>query len=124
MLAFILRRAGQGLLVIFAMVVIVFFGVNVIGDPVWILVSPDMDQGQIEEVSRSLGLDKPIYEQFFYFFKISLGSPACENCQFLTTEVEVGIKTIPFIETPESLFKLHTVLPESHLVAIVKLACC
>ena len=67
MLAFILRRAGQGLLVIFAMVVIVFFGVNVIGDPVWILVSPDMDQGQIEEVSRSLGLDKPIYEQFFYF---------------------------------------------------------
>jgi len=67
MLAFILRRAGQGLLVILAMVVIVFFGVNVVGDPVWILVSPDMTQDQIAEVSRSLGLDRPIWEQFFHF---------------------------------------------------------
>lgn len=67
MLAFILRRAGQGLLVIFAMIVIVFFGVNVIGDPVWILVSPEMTQEQVAEVSRSLGLDRPIWEQFFHF---------------------------------------------------------
>lgn len=69
MLAFILRRSGQGFLVVAAMVVLVFFGVNVIGDPVWILVSPDMTQDQIAEVSRSLGLDRPIHEQFFHFVK-------------------------------------------------------
>ena len=67
MLAFILRRSGQGLFVIAAMVTLVFFGVNVVGDPVWILVSPEMTQDQVAEVSRSLGLDLPIHQQFFHF---------------------------------------------------------
>jgi len=69
MLAFILRRTGQGFLVIAAMVTIVFFGVNVVGDPVWILVSPEMTQNEIAEVSRSLGLDQPIHIQFLHFVK-------------------------------------------------------
>jgi peptide/nickel transport system permease protein len=53
--------------VVLAMVVIVFFGVNVVGDPVWLLVSPEMTQAQIEEVRQNLGLDRPIWMQFFYF---------------------------------------------------------
>lgn len=69
MLAFILRRTGQGLFVIAAMVLIVFFGVNVIGDPVWILVSPEMTQDQIAEVARNLGLDQPVHVQFLHFLK-------------------------------------------------------
>lgn len=68
MLAFILRRSAQSLFVIFAMIVIVFFGVNVIGDPVWMLVSPDMTQEQIAATARDIGLDRPIWEQFFTFF--------------------------------------------------------
>lgn len=67
MLAFILRRLGQSLLVIAAMVVIVFFGVNVVGDPVWLLISPEMNQDQIEQTRRDLGLDLPIWQQFFVF---------------------------------------------------------
>lgn len=69
MFAFILRRLGQALFVIVAMVVIVFFGVNVVGDPIWMLVSPEMTQQQIEETARALGLDRPIWEQFLYFVK-------------------------------------------------------
>jgi ABC-type dipeptide/oligopeptide/nickel transport system permease component len=42
MTAFILRRLAQSAGVILAMIVIVFFGVNVVGDPTYILVSPDM----------------------------------------------------------------------------------
>ncbi|MCX7342087.1 MAG: ABC transporter permease [Hyphomicrobiales bacterium] len=67
MLAFILRRLGQAMLVIGAMVVIVFFGVNVIGDPVYMLISPEMDQNAVEATKVALGLDKPIWEQFIYF---------------------------------------------------------
>ncbi|MCX7325508.1 MAG: ABC transporter permease [Hyphomicrobiales bacterium] len=67
MLAFILRRLGQATLVIGAMIVIVFFGVNVIGDPVYMLISPEMDQNAIEATKVALGLDKPIWEQFVYF---------------------------------------------------------
>ena len=69
MLSFLIRRTGQALLVIAVMMVLVFFGVNVIGDPIWMLISPDMDQQAIEATAASLGLDKPIWEQFWYFLK-------------------------------------------------------
>jgi peptide/nickel transport system permease protein len=67
LLAFVIRRITQALFVILAMVVIVFFGVNVVGDPIYMLVSPDMNQQQIEETARNLGLDKPIWMQFLIF---------------------------------------------------------
>jgi peptide/nickel transport system permease protein len=51
------------------MSVIVFFGVNVIGDPVYMLVSPDADQQDIAEAIARLGLDRPIWEQYWLFLK-------------------------------------------------------
>ena len=48
MTVFIIRRFLQALLVVFLMSVIVFFGVNIVGDPVYMLVSPDADQADIE----------------------------------------------------------------------------
>jgi peptide/nickel transport system permease protein len=67
MIAFILRRLSQAAFVVLSMMVIVFFGVNVVGDPIYMLVSPEMNQQQIEETARNLGLDRPIWEQFFHF---------------------------------------------------------
>ncbi len=69
MLSFLIRRFAQAALVIAVMVVLVFFGVNVVGDPIWMLVSQEMDQQAIEQTARALGLDKPIGEQFLYFVK-------------------------------------------------------
>jgi peptide/nickel transport system permease protein len=72
MFAFILRRLAQSAGVILAMIVIVFFGVNVVGDPTWILVSPDMPPDQVEETRRNLGLDLPIFHQFWIFLSGAL----------------------------------------------------
>lgn len=69
MLSFLIRRFAQALLVIAVMIVLVFFGVNVVGDPIWMLISPEMDQQAIEQTAKALGLDKPIGEQFLYFVK-------------------------------------------------------
>ena len=66
---FIIRRIAQAALVVLAMTLIVFFGVNVIGNPVDILVSPDCNQACYENAVRSLGLDKPIVEQYLVFLK-------------------------------------------------------
>lgn len=57
----------QSGLVVVAMSLIVFFGVNVIGDPVHMFVNPEADQAEIERVIRDLGLDRPIHEQYGYF---------------------------------------------------------
>jgi len=69
MTAFIIRRLMQAVLVVFLMSVIVFFGVNVIGDPVDMLISPDADQAEITRTIEALGLDRPIAEQYLYFLK-------------------------------------------------------
>ncbi|MBX2886758.1 MAG: ABC transporter permease [Granulosicoccus sp.] len=69
MTAFIIRRILQAALVVFLMSVIVFFGVNVIGDPVDMLISSDADQAEIDRTIRALGLDRPIAEQYLYFLK-------------------------------------------------------
>ncbi|MGA0315515.1 MAG: ABC transporter permease, partial [Alphaproteobacteria bacterium] len=67
MSVFIIRRLLQAALIVFIMSLIVFFGVNVIGDPVYMLVSPDADQADIEKAIERLGLNLPIYEQYFKF---------------------------------------------------------
>jgi peptide/nickel transport system permease protein len=72
MTAYLLRRLMQTALIVVVMSVIVFFGVHVIGDPVWLLVNPQMDQRDIEAAIRALGLDRPIWEQYFYFVRGAL----------------------------------------------------
>ena len=67
MLAFIIRRLAQAFFVVVAMVVLVFFGTYVIGDPVWMMVPGDATQQQVEEVRRTFGFDQPVYVQFFRF---------------------------------------------------------
>ena len=67
MTAFILRRSLQSILVLFVMSILVFVGVNLVGDPVDMLVNPEADQQEIERVIKDLGLDKPITEQYWYF---------------------------------------------------------
>ena len=69
MSVFLIRRLLQALVVVFLMSLIVFFGVNVIGDPVDMLINPEADQAEIERTIRALGLDKPIGEQYLYFLK-------------------------------------------------------
>lgn len=69
MSVFVIRRLMQAFLVMFFMSVIVFFGVNIVGDPVYMLVSPDADQADIEAAIRRLGLDRPIWDQYLLFLK-------------------------------------------------------
>tara|TARA_B100001057_G_scaffold104235_1_gene101658 strand:- start:1933 stop:2856 length:924 start_codon:yes stop_codon:yes gene_type:complete len=49
------------------MSLIVFVGVNLVGDPVDMLINPEADQMEIDRVIRELGLDRPVSEQYWYF---------------------------------------------------------
>jgi len=69
MAVFIIRRLLQTLVVMGLMSVIVFFGVNTVGDPVHMFVSPDAPQAEIERVIEQFGLDKPVWEQYLLFMK-------------------------------------------------------
>jgi len=49
------------------MSVIVFFAIFVIGDPVEMLIDPEATEREIAAIRRALGLDLPVYLQYFHF---------------------------------------------------------
>jgi peptide/nickel transport system permease protein len=53
--------------VVLVMSLVVFVGVHLVGDPVHILISDDMTQAEIDAFIHRLGLDRPVYEQYFHF---------------------------------------------------------
>ena len=67
MLAFTARRLGQSLLVLFLMSALVFTGVYAIGNPVDILINPHADQAEIAAATAALGLDQPLWRQYWTF---------------------------------------------------------
>ena len=54
------------------MSLLVFVGVNVVGDPVDMLINPEADQAEIDRVIRHFGLDKPIHMQYWHFLTNAL----------------------------------------------------
>lgn len=77
MSVFVIRRLMQSVAVVAVMSLLVFFGINIVGDPVDMLINPEADQADIEAALRALGLDRPVHEQYWYFlvnaFKGDLG---------------------------------------------------
>lgn len=72
MWGYLVRRLAQAAMVVAIMAAIVFFGVNVIGNPVDILINPEFDQEEMARAIKALGLDKPMHEQFYYFVRNAL----------------------------------------------------
>ncbi len=72
MTTWFIRRMIQAVIVMLVMTVIVFVGVFGIGDPIEILISPDADQAERARAIAALGLDKPLWEQYFVFLKGAL----------------------------------------------------
>jgi peptide/nickel transport system permease protein len=64
---YILRRLSESAVVLLLMSALVFIGVFAIGNPVDILINPQADQAEFERATQALGLDKPLWEQYFVF---------------------------------------------------------
>lgn len=68
--ALILRRLVSSLVVLFALTFIVFTLQFVVpGDPVRALLGPRVSQSVVNTARHRLGLDGPLYQQYFYFIR-------------------------------------------------------
>ncbi len=92
---FIIGRLSQSVLVVFVMTLIVFFGVNVIGNPVDILVSPDCGQACYEAAVKALGLDHPIWEQYIIFLKNAIGGNMGKSFVFGVSAMDLIVQRMP-----------------------------
>ncbi len=67
MLAFVIRRLLQALLVMAVMSGLVFVGLYVVGDPVSMMASPDATELDRDAIRVNFGLDKPLWVQYGVF---------------------------------------------------------
>ena len=67
MIAFVLRRLIQAVIVMVAVAFIAFLLFQYVGDPVVFLLGQDATPEQIRELRSGLGLDKPFFVQFWHF---------------------------------------------------------
>lgn len=67
MLTHVIERVLQALAVMLVMSALVFVGVYAIGNPIDVLIGPDVSQDiRLDTIAR-YGLDKPLWEQYFTF---------------------------------------------------------
>src|SRR5687768_14308254 len=67
MIAFIVRRLLQGVLVMLVVGFIAFSLFNFVGDPVSLMLPPEATAADRAQMREALGLDKPFYQQFITF---------------------------------------------------------
>jgi len=67
MAAWLTRRLVQAFFIVLAMTAIVFVAVSVIGNPVDVLISPEADLIERDQVIKSFGLDQPLWRQYLNF---------------------------------------------------------
>ena len=67
MIAFVLRRLIQAVIVMIAVAFIAFLLFQYVGDPVVFLLGQDAKPEQIREMRAALGLDQPFFVQFWHF---------------------------------------------------------
>ena len=95
MARFLVRRMLQGLIVLLAVSLLVFVGVYQIGDPVSLLVPPDATAETAQRVRASLGLDRPLHEQYVVFLGNALRGDLGESFVFRESAVAVILERFP-----------------------------
>ena len=82
-------------MVIVAMSLIVFIGVNVIGNPVDILINPEFDQEELERAIKALGLDLPLWQQYLVFVKNAFQGDFGKSFVFGQSALMLIVQRIP-----------------------------
>lgn len=67
MVGYVLKRVLQGALLIWLMSVVAFVAIFALGDPIASLINPGSPPEVIERVTRELGLNLPLHEQYLRF---------------------------------------------------------
>jgi peptide/nickel transport system permease protein len=105
---FLLKRTLQGLLVVWGVITVVF-GLRVVspGDPVNVLLPPDVDPEVRQQVVRELGLDQPLYVQYADFL---VGAATGDLGQSLVTRTPVTGRVLGSVPATVELALAATVV--------------
>lgn len=117
---YILKRALQALVTLFAVVTLVFLLVRISGDPARFLLDPGMPAADVERIRASWGLDQPLWKQYALYlgnlvqgdFGGSLanpGRPAGELVfQRIPASLQLGLLAVAFAAVVSLLFGVYS----------------
>ena len=95
MTVFIIRRLVQSAFVLLVTSVLVFLGVYAIGNPIEILVPADASQAEIAQAVQSLGLDRPLWEQYLTFLGNALHGDLGRSFVFNQPSISLIFERLP-----------------------------
>lgn len=95
MAVYILRRLFQSAFAIFVVSILVFVGVFAIGNPIDILISPQADQAEIERATAALGLDQPLWVQYWDFLRNAFSGNLGRSFVHSVPAVELILSRMP-----------------------------
>jgi peptide/nickel transport system permease protein len=95
MIYYIVRRLAQSLLALFVMSLLVFVGVYAIGNPVDILINPQADQEEIARATAALGLDQPLWLQYWNFIANAFSGDLGKSFASNISAIELILQRMP-----------------------------
>jgi len=95
MLVYIIRRLMQSALVLLVMSLLVFAGVYAIGNPVDMLISPQADQAEIARLTAALGLDRPLWQQYWAFLRQAAIGDLGQSFAFNVPAIQLIFERMP-----------------------------
>jgi len=94
-LAYIIRRSLQAVVVMLVMSALVFVGVYAIGNPIDILINPQADQTEREHAIAALGLDRPLWVQYGRFLTGALHGDLGKSFVHSTSALGLILERMP-----------------------------
>ena len=65
---YFIRRVGHSIFIIAGLMGLLFFAINILGDPVLLLLDEEASQEAIDALRQKFGLDRPLYIRFGDFY--------------------------------------------------------
>jgi peptide/nickel transport system permease protein len=93
--SYIIRRLIQSLVCLVGISIIVFLLSHLSGDPALLMAPPEASPADIEELRKTLGLDKPLYVQFWVFISGAARGDFGESIRWSKPCIEIWLSRFP-----------------------------
>src|ERR1700741_2670825 len=92
---YIARRVGYSLLSLFLLSLTIFFFVRVTGDPTSLMLEPGASPQDIENLRHQLGLDQPMWVQYWHFAESFITGNLGQSFYYRTPVFDLYLERLP-----------------------------
>lgn len=95
MIRYVARRFYHSIFMILGITVTIFVITNVLGDPAILLMDPEAPREHYEQLRHNLGLDRPLYIQYFIFIKGAIAGDFGKSFLFREQAMTLVLEHMP-----------------------------